>query len=105
MTIFLTACTSSLEKGNTLIAADEMKQGPGVFSGKQGAFYLAEGGKSKTSTPKPASKISFEETSITIDKKIEQLDKDRKELERLKHQINTFRSILTDPSSNRACET
>lgn len=87
ISVFLTACSSSFERGDALIAADEMKEGPGIFSGQQGAFYLV-GGKQKASTSKPVNKMSVEETSIAIDKKIEQLENDRKDLEQLKRQLN-----------------
>ena len=84
--IFLSACSSSLQRGEPLIAADEMMDGPGIFSGKAGGFYLV-GGNTDTVEAKPVNKMTLEETSLAIDNKIKQLNQDRIELERLKRQL------------------
>ena len=84
---FLGACSSSYERGEELVAADEMKAGPGIFSGQSGGFYLV-GGEEKVVADKPINKMNLDETSRTLDKKIEQLKQDQKELEMLKREIN-----------------
>lgn len=85
--LFLSACSSSYERGDKLVAADEMKEGPGIFSGKKGAFYLV-GGESKTTNPESLKKMNREETNRAIDDKLKQLDQDRHELEQLKEALN-----------------
>ena len=74
--LFLAACSSSYERGEALVAADEMKAGPGIFSGSKGGFYLV-GGEEKAVLSKPASKMNLDETSKVLDEKIEQLKRDQ----------------------------
>ena len=83
----LGACSSSYERGEDLVAADDMMEGPGVFSGDKGSFYIA-GGKEKVAVSKPVSTMSAAETSKVLDNKIEQLKRDQIELETLKREIN-----------------
>jgi len=85
--VFFSGCSSSYERGADLVEADAMKEGPGVFSGDKGGFYIA-GGKEKTVASKPVSKMSASETSKVIDEKIEQLKRDQIELEALKNELN-----------------
>ncbi len=98
---FLVACSSNLiyEKGETfaLLPADEMMQGPGLFSGEKGAFYVVGGDKKvapKTTVAapakasKPISEMDLNETSEVLDERIRQLQRDQMELELLKRQIN-----------------
>ena len=85
--LFMTACSSFFERGEPLVAADEMKEGPGVFSGQKGGFYLV-GGEEKVASVTPVSKMNYDETSKILDNKIEQLRNDQKELEELKRQLN-----------------
>ena len=102
VSFFLGGCSSSLlENGDSeqlaLIPADEMKQGPGVFSGSRGAFYVIDPNKKTTQqnevTPttsnlKSVSNMDLNETSIVLDKKIKQLEKDQIELELLKRAVD-----------------
>jgi len=84
--IILSACSNTYMKGETLVAADEMMDGPGLFSGPKGAFYLV-GGEEKVVT-KPLSKMSVDDTSKLLDDKIKQLKQDQIELENLKRDLN-----------------
>ena len=84
--ILLVACSSNYERGNALVAADEMMEGPGVFSGEKGGFYLVGG--EKVAAAKPVSKMNLSETSKVLDEKIEQLKRDQIELEALKRDLN-----------------
>ena len=88
----LAGCSNSIKEGEAYLPNDEIKQGPGIFSGEQGAFYLV-GGNSKNSSKaqKPIAKMSTEEATQAIDKKIEQLNQDKIELEALKQQLNTVK--------------
>jgi len=85
--VFLSACSSSIERGEPLVEADAMMEGPGVFSGDKGGFYIA-GGKEKIVASKPVSTMSAAETSKVIDERLEQLKRDQIELEALKKQLN-----------------
>ena len=85
--VLLSACSNSYERGDTLVAADEMKEGPGIFSGQKGAFYLV-GGEEKAPASKPVSKMNLDETSKVLDDKIEQLKRDQRDLEQLKLELN-----------------
>ncbi len=84
---FLSACSSSYERGAPLVEADEMMEGPGVFSGDKGGFYIV-GGKEKAVASKPVSTMSATETSKVIDERLEQLKRDQIELEALKKELN-----------------
>ena len=97
--ILPTACSSSFPKSEPLESADDFKQGPGYFSGAKGGFY-AVGGDKKIQEPveqqngsvtyyqKPVSKMDLNETSKVLDDKIKQLEKDQKELELLKQEVD-----------------
>lgn len=84
--VFLSACSSSYERGAPLVAADEMMEGPGVFSGEKGGFYIV-GGEEKVVASKSVSTMNVTETSKVIDEKIEQLKRDQIELEALKKEL------------------
>ncbi len=85
--VFLGACSSSYERGEPLRTADEMMQGPGMFSGDKGGYYIA-GGKRKPVASESVSSMSAKETSKVIDQKLEQLKQDQIELEALKKELN-----------------
>ncbi len=87
LSVFASACSSSYERGEKLSAGDEMKSGPGIFSGDKGGFYLV-GGEEKVADEKPVSKMNLSETSKVLDQKIEQLKQDQLELEALKRALN-----------------
>ena len=82
----LAGCSSAYEKGEPLVAADEMKAGSGIFSGEKGGFYLV-GGENQ-STTSSIDNISLDETSKLLQARINQLKKDQKELEVLKGQLD-----------------
>ncbi len=97
----LVGCSSSiLDNGQgesfALIPADEMMQGPGVFSGEKGAFYVIGGDKKAkpqtVSTARPVtrsvSNMDLNETSKVLDDKIKQLQRDQMELELLKREVD-----------------
>lgn len=87
---FLGACSNAYERGSPLVAADEMKEGPGIFSGDKGGFFIA-GGEEKGVASKPVStvsKMNATETSKVIDERIERLKRDQIELEALKKALN-----------------
>ena len=97
--MLLTACSSSFPTGEPLESADDFKQGPGVFSGEKGAFYLVGGDKKKqesvekqnssvTFYQKPVANMNLNETSKVLDDKIRQLEQDQKELELLKREVD-----------------
>ncbi len=86
MVILLAGCSSAYQKGEPLVAADEMKAGPGIFSGEKGGFYLV-GGETKNNTP-PVSEMNRSDTLRAIDNRIKQLDRDKMELEQLKEAID-----------------
>jgi hypothetical protein len=97
--ILVTACSSSLPISEPLESADDFKQGPGVFSGSKGAFYVVGGDKNKaeitekknssvTYYQKPVSKMDLNETSKVLDEKIKQLERDQMELELLKREVD-----------------
>ena len=80
-------CSSYVvNEGEAYTPNDEISEGPGIFSGNKGAFFLV--GNNNTDS-KPSKKInSTEETISVINQKIEQLDKDKVELEMLKRRLN-----------------
>jgi len=84
--ITLTGCsTTPTKETGTLVANDEIMQGPGMFSGKKGVFYLVGG-----NSPAPKKTTYYKsntEVMQVINKKIKQLDKDKAELEQLKTQL------------------
>ena len=97
----LVGCSSSvLNNGQgesfALIPADEMMQGPGVFSGEKGAFYVIGGDKKAkpqtVNTVRPVTKsvsnMDLNETSKVLDDKIKQLQRDQMELELLKREVD-----------------
>ncbi len=84
---FLSACSSSYEAGAPLRAADDMMEGPGIFSGDKGGYYVT-GGKEKVVASKSVSTMSASETSNMLDERIEQLKRDQIELETLKRDLN-----------------
>ena len=105
ITLSLGACSSSLLSGGgntkplSLQPADDMKQGPGIFSGDKGSFYIIGGDKNKqksiekqnssvTYYPKPIANMNLNETSKVLENKIRQLEKDQMELELLKREID-----------------
>ncbi len=84
--VLLAACSSNYERGEYLTTGDEMKEGPGIFSGEKGGFYLVGG--EKVASAKPVSKMNLNETSKVLDERIEQLKRDQIELEALKRDLN-----------------
>ena len=104
LTILLSGCSSSLlssggSESLALLPADDMKQGPGVFSGDNGAFFIMGGNKKKqefveeqkssvTYYQKPVSNMDLNETSKVLNDKIKQLEKDKIELELLKREVD-----------------
>ena len=101
LTLLVAGCSSTLlNTGGSetleLLPADEIKQGPGVFSGEDGGFFFIKDLKKKPSTEAaptttPSSsvdKMNLDETSRVLEDKIKQLEKDRIELELLKSQID-----------------
>ena len=99
--IILGGCSSLLStsrQGETfeLLPADDMKQGPGVFSGEKGAFYVVGGDKnapqqtevSQSYNTKSISDMDLNETSKVLDNKIRQLQRDQMELELLKLEVD-----------------
>ena len=104
VSLLLGGCSSSLLNSGdgeqiTLLPADEMKQGPGIFSGEKGAFYIIDGNKKKqesvekqnssvTFYQKPVANMNLNETSKVLDDKIRQLEQDQKELELLKREVD-----------------
>ncbi len=90
--VFLGACSSSNispqanHPAESPVGSDIM-EGPGLFSGDKGAFYVV-GGKDKATASKSVSSLSAKETSKIIDQKLEQLKQDQIELEALKKQLN-----------------
>lgn len=70
----------------------EDTQGSGFFSGKQGGFYLLSNDTDKPKLEikqsKSVDKMSLEETSQVLNQKIQNLEKDKIELEILKKQID-----------------
>ncbi len=82
----LMACSSNTRESEAYIANDEIKQGPGIFTGDKGAFYLVGGNNARKAT-KPVNKMSNEEATQAINQKLEQLNRDRVELEALKQQL------------------
>ena len=85
--VLLAACSSNYERGEYLTTGDEMKEGPGIFSGDKGGFYLV-GGEKVAPANKPVSKMNLSETSKVLDERIEQLKQDQIELEALKRDLN-----------------
>ena len=85
--VFMSACSSSYERGSYLTTGDEMKEGPGIFSGESGGFYLVGGDNKKVAT-RSISEMNLNETSKILDRKIEQLKRDQMELEVLKRNLN-----------------
>jgi len=86
--VFLSACSSSYERGAYLTPGDEIKEGPGIFSGESGGFYLVGGDSKKVASSRSISEMSLNETSKVLNKKIEQLKRDQIELEILKRSLN-----------------
>ena len=82
----LIGCSSNTRESEAYIANDEIKQGPGIFTGDKGAFYLV-GGENTRKATKPVNKMSNEEATQAINQKLEQLNQDRIELEALKQQL------------------
>ena len=97
--LFLSACSNTLSGSNESFAlhpVDEMKDGPGIFSGEKGGFYIVGGDKkAKAKAEAIAAKeqssvkdLSLNETSKVLDDRIKKLEKDQAELELLKQQID-----------------
>ena len=97
VSVLLGGCSSSLLDNSegeqfALLPADDMMQGPGIFSGEKGAFYIIDPDKK---VEKPAvrnqssvSNMNLNETSKVLDDKIRQLEKDQLELELLKREVD-----------------
>ncbi len=75
-------------EGESYVANDEMLEGPGLFTGAEGAFNVVGGKDKNASSSRPVSAMSVEETTQAINKKIKQLDQDKLELEKLKRQLH-----------------
>jgi len=100
LSFFLAGCSSSVVSTQgerfSLLPADEMMQGPGIFSGEKGEFYIVGGDKKVA--PEPVSKpvissksvrdMDLNQTSKVLDERIRQLQRDQMELELLKREIN-----------------
>jgi len=97
---FVLSSCSSATTGETfeLLPADEMKSGPGLFSGEKGGFVII-GKKDDESTTnsttvaatrstKSISNMDLQETSKVLDERIKQLERDQVELERLKSEVD-----------------
>jgi len=84
--IALVGCSRYVkEDTGTLVANDEIMQGPGIFTGKKGAFYLVGG--SKTTPVQAIHTRNNNEVMQEIDHKLKQLDKDKADLEKMKSQL------------------
>lgn len=102
----LGSCSSTATTGETfeLLPADEMKSGPGLFSGEKGGFVIIGGDKKKTTSAtsnttsvaptgttrstKSIGNMDLQETSKVLDEKIKQLERDQAELEKLKSEVD-----------------
>jgi len=87
MVILLAGCSSAYQKGEPLVAADEMKAGPGIFSGEKGGFYLV-GGKGNSRSSSSLNEMNLDETSKYLQGRINQLRRDQKDLELIKSQVD-----------------
>ena len=98
VSFLLGGCSNTLlETGDSeplaLLPADDIKQGPGIFSGEKGGFFLVKDLNKKPTeaeetTPNTVSKMNLDETSKVLEDKIKQLEKDKLELELLKQQVD-----------------
>lgn len=108
LSLLLGGCSSSLlsDGGSeplALLPADDMKQGPGIFSRDKGAFFIIGGDKKEQKTveeqidkqngsvtyyQKPVANMDLNETSKVLDDKIKQLEQDQRELELLKREVD-----------------
>ena len=94
------ATTTTAAETFELLPADEMKPGPGLFSGDKGGFVIVGGDKKSKSVAKNTSSITspkstksvsnmdLQETSNVLDEKIRQLERDQRELEQLKSEVD-----------------
>ena len=91
-------CAMSLEPGEELQSSDEMLEGPGIFSGEDGAFNIITLKKDGTYQRKEKSmpedgassdlaKQDLQGTSDILDEKILELEKQQEELEALKREV------------------
>ncbi len=80
--------SNNVGESGSYVANDEMLEGPGLFTGAEGAFNVVGGADKKVSSNKSVSAMNVEETTQAINKKIKQLDQDKLELEMLKRQLN-----------------
>lgn len=101
LSLLLSGCSGAVinhaeDESLALLPADDLKQGPGVFSGEKGAFYIIGGEKKpkpQTRNSVPSNTVSVKnknlaETSDLLEDKIRQLEKDKIELELLKRQVD-----------------
>ncbi len=87
--VALSGCSNSAkEDSGMMVANDEIMQGPGIFTGKKGAYYLMGGRKTPpVQTTHSNDKKNDSEVIQEINNKLKQLDKDKIELEEMKSQL------------------
>jgi len=97
ITIIVAGCSGSAPKNGPsfLYTGSDIMEGPGLFTGEKGAFYVVGGEKkpkaqlvSDTPATKSIDDMDLDETSKVLDDKIKQLQRDQIELEILKRDIN-----------------
>lgn len=101
ISLLLGGCSSSLlNTGDSeplaLLPADDIKQGPGIFSGEKGGFFIVKASNKKpsevtaetTDAKKSVSNMNLDKTSKILEDRIKQLEKDKLELELLKLQVD-----------------
>lgn len=97
ISIFTIACSSSIPQSDSpeLLPADSMMQGPGVFTGDNGAYSALESKKRKQTvsvkpspTPTTLDNKDLKQTSDILEEKIRQSQRNTIELELLKRQVD-----------------
>lgn len=93
----IAGCATSQDAGDELLPADEMLQGPGLFSGEDGSFNIITLNKDGTyksaktpsaeNTPQDISNEDLQGTSDILDQKIQELEQQQEELEQLKREV------------------
>jgi len=85
------AC-ESLEPGEPLLPADEVKPGPGLFSGESGEIKITTGNDQPANenleSYQEDEDLDLQQTSALLDEKIKQLEQQKKELEILKRKVD-----------------
>lgn len=92
----ITACSHVKSTSEPVEFNDDIK-GPGFFSGSKGGFYLFNKDTDKKNRPnhnantrqiKPVNEMSLKESSEELEERIQQLERDKIELELLKRRID-----------------